>query len=104
MPNDAALHLRLDPAMAETLKRIARKRQKSPGQLVREAIAACYQTEGLQLPTRQEQALAAYQGGFISLGKLARVMGLHVLELRLWLDEHGIPQSIAYCDSEAESA
>jgi len=71
MAHDATLHLKLDPESAENLKRIAQSRNKSRGQLVREAIAACYQTGGMDLPQKQEQALAAYQGGFISIGRLA---------------------------------
>ncbi len=82
MAHDATLHLKLDRAMAENLKHIAQARRKSRGQLVREAIAACYPTETTNLPKKQEQALVAYRGGFISIGKLARVMGMHVLELR----------------------
>ena len=100
MAHEATLHLKLDRATAENLKRIAHSRKKSRGQLVREAIAACYQTEEMDLPKKQEQALAAYRGGFISIGRLARVMGLHVLELRGWLHEHGVNQSNAYSDGE----
>jgi hypothetical protein len=37
-------------------------------------------TEGV--PLAQRQAIAAYHGGYISLSKLAKVMGMHVLALR----------------------
>ena len=100
MAHEATLHLKLDRATAENLKRIAQSRKKSRGQLVREAIAACYQTEDMDLPKKQERALVAYRGGFISIGKLARVMGMHVLELRGWLHEHGVNQSNVYSDGE----
>ncbi len=95
MAHDATLHLKLDRAMAENLKRIAQAWRKSCGQLVREAIAACYPTETTNLPKKQEQALVAYRGGFISIGKLARVMGMHVLELRDWFNgDYRYPQSL----------
>ena len=46
------------------LKHLAELRRKSKGQLVREAISACYQTSLSDLPLHQSQAIAAYQGGF----------------------------------------
>lgn len=104
MAHDAALHLKLDPAVAENLGRVAHARKVSRAQLVREAISACYQTESTGLPIKQQQALAAYQGEFISIGKLARMMGMHVLELRHWLHEHGIAQNNAYTDRESADA
>ncbi len=104
MAHDATLHLKLDREMAENLKHIAQARRKIRGQLVREAIAACYPTEISNLPKKQEQALAAYRGGFISIGKLARVMGLHVLELRHWLNERGIPQGSIFGETDGLNA
>jgi hypothetical protein len=86
------------------LKQLAYSRHTSTGQLVREAIAACYQTEVDSLPLPQRQALAAYQGGFISIGKLATVMGLHVLEARRWLDDHHIPQLTTFGDKDTANA
>ena len=104
MAQDATLHVKLDGQTDERLKKLAYDRGKSKGQLVREAIEACYQTSLDQLPLRQRQALSAYQGGYISLGKLARVMGMHVLEIRQWLDEHGIAQRNAFGDEDAAHA
>ena len=104
MPRDATLHVKLDQETDRHLKRLAASRGKSKGALVREAIASCYPRLPEDLPAKQRQALSAYQGGFISLGKLARVMGIHALDLRRWLNEHGIPQSIAYAEQDAANA
>ena len=104
MAHDATLHVKLDKETDERLKYLARARGKSKGQLVREAISACYQTTFDELPLQQRQALAAYQGGFISLGRLARAMGLYVLDLRQWLAEHGIPERSVYGDQDAARA
>ena len=104
MSNDATLHVKLDRETDENLRRLASTRRTSKGQLVREAISACYQTASADLPLSQRQALAAYEGGFISLGKLGRVMGMHVLDLRQWLNEHGIEQRNAHGDDDAANA
>jgi len=104
MPQDATLHVKLDSATDGQLKKLAYERGKSKGQLVREAIAACYQTAMDELPLRQRRAIAAYQGGYISLGKLARDMGMHVLELRGWLKEHGIALNTALSETDADRA
>ncbi|MDE2887834.1 MAG: UPF0175 family protein [Gemmatimonadota bacterium] len=104
MANDRTLHIKIDSETELTLKRLSEIRRKSRGQLVRDAISACYQTASAELPLRQSQALAAYQGGFISIGKLAREMGMHVLQLRSWLEEHGIPQRNVYGDEDAARA
>ena len=104
MPQDATLHVKLDSETAGKLKKLAYDQGKSKGQLVREAISACYQTKLDDLPLRQRQALAAYQGGYVSMGKLARVMGMHVLELRGWLKEHGITTRNASGEEDAQNA
>jgi predicted DNA-binding protein len=104
MARDATLHVKLDRETDARLKRLAAERGKSKGQLVREAISNCYATSFDDLPIHQRQALAAYQGGYISAGRLARVMGLHVLELRRWLAERGLTQSVVYGDDDADSA
>lgn len=96
MAQTATLHVKLDAGTDGKLKRMAYNLHKSKGQLVREAITACYQTSLDELPLPQRQAIAAYQGGYISLGKLAKDMGMHVLELRRWLEERDLPLSNAY--------
>jgi len=47
------------------------------------------------LHLQQRHALAAYARGYISIGKLADALGMHVLDLRLWLSKHGIDQNTA---------
>lgn len=76
MAQDATLHVKIDSATDEKLKKLAHDRSKSKGQLVREAITACYQTALEELPIQQRRAIHAYQGGYISLSKLARAMGM----------------------------
>ncbi len=104
MPQDATLHVKLDSETDGKLKKLAYDQGKSKGQLVREAISACYQTAMDDLPLRQRQAISAYQGGYISLGKLARVMGMHALELRTWLKDHGINERTAFDTSDSDNA
>ena len=54
--------------------------------------------------TARPHALAAYQGGYISLGRLARAMRMQVLQMRHWLDQQGIPQHGAHGDEGAARA
>lgn len=95
MAQDATLHVKIDPATNEELARLAAARKTSKGQLVRDAIFACYQVPRNELPIQQRHALAAFVGGYISLGKLAEAFGMHALDLRRWLSEHGIEQNTA---------
>lgn len=104
MAQDATLHVKLDRETEERLNRLARTRGKSKGQLVREAIAACYQASFAEIPLQHSHALAAYQGGYISLGKLARVMGMHALDARRWLADHGIEERCSLGDEDAVNA
>ncbi len=100
----ATLHVKLDPELDSRLRRLARQRKVSKGQLVRQAVASCYQLTAESLPRQQQQALAAYEGGFISLGKLAEKMGLSPVETRDWLSEHEIPQNIMFAAEDADHA
>ena len=104
MAHDATLHVKLDAETNDNLKRLAYNQNKSKGQLVREAITACYQADFAGFSLKQTQALSAYRGGFISIGKLAEAMGMHVLELREWLNDHGIPQNNAFSDMDSTNA
>lgn len=104
MANDATLHVKLDGVMNENLKQLAYNQKKSKGQLVREAIMACYQVDFSGFTLKQNQALSAYNGGFISTGKLATIMGMHVLELREWLNDHGIKQNNSFGDTDYKNA
>ncbi len=104
MRQDSTLHVKLDSETDRKIKELAYTQGKSKGQLVREAISACYQTSLENLPLRQQQAIAAYQGGFISLNRLARTMGMHALEQRQWLKEHGISVRTAFSESDIANA
>ena len=104
MVQDTTLHVKLDSRTDAKLKHLAMTRRKSKGQLVREAISACYQPSVEELPLPQSRALAAYQGGYISMGKLAKVMGMHALELRNWLRERDISQSNSCGGGDAVNA
>ena len=104
MPQDATLHVKLDSETDGKLKKLAYEQGKSKGQLVREAISACYQTSLDDLPVRQRQAVAAYQGGYISIGKLAKAMGMHALEVRYWLSEHDMTPRQGFSEADADNA
>lgn len=104
MPQDVTLHVKLDRETDGQLKSLAYQRGKSKGQLVREALTACYQTTADNLSVTQRNALAAYQGGYISIGRLARDMGMHVLELRTWMNERGFQQRSAVKDTDTANA
>lgn len=104
MSQEATLHIKLDLEMDEQLARLARARNSSKAALVRDAITAVYQVPVEELPVRQHRALSAYQGGYISIGKLAEVMGLHALALRTWLEERGIAQNTAMAMDDHEHA
>lgn len=104
MAQNATLHIKLDRETDDKLRKLAYDRHTSKGHLVREAVSACYQTSFSEMPVAQRHALSAYQGGFISLGKLAKVMGLTVLDMRRWLDEHGVSQNSAYGQEDAANA
>ena len=104
MANEATLHIKVDSRVAQGLKDLARKRKKTMGELVRQALTACYQTDFLGLSQRQSQALAAYCGGYISLGKLGEVMGMPTVQVRSWLIEHDIPENSSYGEEDTANA
>lgn len=95
MAHDTTLHIKVDAETNRQLSHLAEVRKTSKGQLVRRAICACYSLTTDELPAQQQRAVAAYEGGFISIGKLAEVLGMHVIEMRRWLSEHGIEQRTA---------
>ena len=100
----ATLHVKLDPEVDSRLRQLAKQRNVSKGQLVRQAVASCYQLTVDDLPRHQQQALAAYEGGFISLGKLAEKMGMSLLEIRHWMVEHDLPQNSTFSLEDADNA
>ena len=104
MSQEATLHIKINSTAARALKDLARRRRQTMGELVRQAIVACYQPSLLGLTREQGEAVAAYQGGYISLGRLAEAMGMHALEAREWLLEHGIAQNNRYGEEDAANA
>lgn len=93
MAQTATLHIKIEPAVARGLKQVAGHRRVTVGELVRQAVQTCYQTEWLGLTATQRQALEAYRGGYVSIGKLAETLGLTPLKAREWLNERGIAQN-----------
>ncbi|MBN1962243.1 MAG: hypothetical protein JW841_15010 [Deltaproteobacteria bacterium] len=100
----ATLHVKIDKQFAQNLKDLADKRGQSVGELVRQALGATYQLDLLEITNRQRQGLEAYRGGFISLSKLAEIMGMHILELRTWLNEHAISQNNCFEEKDPHYA
>jgi predicted HTH domain antitoxin len=72
------------------LKRYAKKEGRTLGGLVRDAIDVVYKKKD-KLEQRRQVAISAYNEGFISLGKLAEVLGLDPVSARNYLKDHGIP-------------
>ena len=102
--NSSTLHIKVNPLLAKKLKLLSRKRNMPVGELVRQAVANTYQLDFSDLPSHQQTALSAYQGGYISLGKLAEEMGMTVFDLRHWLADHDIAQNTSYSDNDAKNA
>jgi hypothetical protein len=98
------IHIKIDHETIVGLKRLAKIRSSTVSDLVRDALAVCYQVELLGLSDKQRQALEAYKGGFISLGKLSELMGRTQIEMRKWLNEHHIPQNNIYSDADVKYA
>lgn len=71
------------------LKRYAKKEGKTLGKMVRDALDQVYKKQD-SLEKRKQVAINAYLEGFISLGKLAEVLGLDPMSARLYLKEHHI--------------
>jgi len=100
----STLHIKIKPELADGLKELSRKRATSVGELVRQAVISCYQIELLDLSEKQRRAIEAYQGGYISLGKLAEEMGMSVLKIREWLEEREIPQNNSFREDDVKNA
>jgi predicted HTH domain antitoxin len=72
------------------IKLYAKKEGTTVGALVRDALDTVYGKKDA-LAERKKVALSAYLEGFISLGKLAEVLGLDPVSARNYLREHGLP-------------
>ncbi len=100
----ATLHIKVRPEIANELKSLSQKREISVGELVRQALLSCYQLDLRSLGKKQRRALDAFQGGYISLGKLTEEMGMNVWETRQWLHEHGISPNHSFYKDDVENA
>ena len=100
----STIHIKVKPELAKGLKALSRKRETSVAELVRQAVLSCYQLELLNLNEKQRRAVEAFQGGYISLGKLAEEMGMDVWDTRKWLIEHEIAQNISFLEDDVNNA
>jgi predicted HTH domain antitoxin len=88
------------------LKRYAQREGRTLGGLVRDALDVVYKKKD-RLEHRRQVALSAYKEGFISLGKLAEVLGLDPVSTRIYLKDQGIPihsQDLTSLAQDAENA
>lgn len=102
--HSSTLHIKIKPELADGLKKLSRKHSTSVGELVRRAVVSCYQLELLDMGEKQRRAVEAYQGGYISLGKLAEEMGMSVMKIRKWLEEYDIPQNNSFLEDDVKHA
>ena len=100
----STLHIKVTPEVANALKVLSKKRETSVGELVRQAVHSCYQLEMLNLTEKLRRAVEAFQGGYISLGKLAEEMGMNIWDTRKWLIEHDIAQNNSFLEDDVSNA
>lgn len=98
------LHIKIRSEIKEKLKHIAKIRGITLSELIRQALFTCYQSDLLELSDRQKQALEAYRGGFISLGKLSDLIGCSPFEMQQWLYEHKIPLNNVFSQDDVDNA
>ena len=101
---NSTIHIKVTPEFASALKSLSQKRETSVGELVRRAVLSCYQLDMLYLNEKQRRAVEAFQGGYISIGKLAEEMGMNVWNIQKWLDEHAIPQNNSFLEDDVKNA
>ena len=101
---NSTLHIKVKPELAKGLKALAKKRETSVGELVRQALVSCYQIDIVNLGQKQRRAIEAFQGGYISQGKLAEEMGMSVWNTREWLIEHNIAQNNSFFENDVKNA
>jgi len=87
----------LEDDQHKKLKQYAKREGATLGGLVRDALDVVYRKKD-PVQQRMEVALSAYREGFISLGKVAEVLGLDPVSARDYLRERGIP--VQALDSE----
>jgi len=99
-------NIMLSDEQHKKLKLYAKKKGRTLGGLVRDALDVVYKKKDA-LEQRKQVALNAYQEGFISLGKISEVLGLDPVSARNYLKEHGIPihiQDLKDLAQDAENA
>jgi predicted HTH domain antitoxin len=99
-------NIMLDEDQHKKLKFYAKKEGTTLGGLVRDALDVVYKKKDL-LEQRRQVALAAYKEGFISLGKLAEVLGVDPVSARNELRDRGIrinSQDLEDLGRDAENA
>lgn len=101
---NSTIHIKVKPSLAEGLKALSKQRATSVGELVRQALISCYQLDLMNLNVHQRRAVEAFQGGYISLGKLSEEMGMAAWEIRNWLEEHGISQNNSFLEDDIKNA
>ena len=101
---NSTIHIKVTPELASALKSLSQKRKTSVGELVRRAVLSCYQLDMLNLNEKQRRAVEAFQGGYISIGKLAEEMGMNVWNIQKWLDEYAIPQNNSFLEDDVKNA
>lgn len=85
-------NIMLTPRQHALLKEQSRLNHRTIGELVRDAVDTAFLQNSVE--RRRHVALAAYQEGFISLGKLAETLGLDIVSTRHYLRDQGIPLAV----------
>jgi hypothetical protein len=98
------LHIKVPHEYNQVLKELGKSKGMTVSDLIRQALATCYQLDMIGLTDRQKQALEAYRGGFISIGKLSELMGRSAVDMRKWLSEHAIAQNNAFSEDDVRNA
>jgi hypothetical protein len=98
------IHIKVGHSIHQELQHLSKARGMTISELTRQALITCYQLDLIGLSDRQKQALEAYRGGFISIGKLSELMGRSGVEMRQWLSEHQIAQNNAFSDDDVQHA
>lgn len=83
-------NIMLNDDQHKKLKRYAKREGRTLGGLVRDALDIVYKKKD-RLEHRRQIAVSAYSEGFISIGKLAEVLGLDPVSTRNYLKDQGIP-------------
>ena len=96
-------NIMLQDEQLKKMKLYAKKEGTTLGGLVRDALATVYEKKDA-LEQRKMVALSAYQEGFVSLGKLAEVLGLDPVSARKYLLERGLPIHSQDGDESARDA